>query len=328
MTDRPKAGEFELIRRHFRPLATTPGALGLSDDAALLVPSEGKDLVLTADALIGGVHFLDDDPADLVARKLLRVNLSDLAAMGAAPLGYLLTTAWPAALGEEWIRAFAAGLAADQKTFDVALLGGDTVSTTGPIALSLTAIGQVPTGAALGRDGARPGDRLFLTGALGDGALGLLAARGDLAGPATDDLAYLERRYRLPEPRTAVGPRLVGVASAAIDVSDGLVADAGHLAEASAVAIAIERELLPLSPAAARLVEAAPKHWPTILGGGDDYELLFTASSEAREQIEAIARESGVSIAEIGVVDEGDRVGVLDEDGKALELPSGGWRHF
>jgi thiamine-monophosphate kinase len=328
MTDRPKPGEFELIRRHFGPLATTPGALGLSDDAALLATSEGTDLVLTADALIGGVHFLEDDPADLVARKLLRVNLSDLAAMGAVPLGYLLTTAWPAAVEEDWIAAFAAGLAADQKTFDVALLGGDTVSTTGPIALSLTAIGQVPAGAALRRDGARPGDRLFLTGSLGDGALGLLAARGELAGSDADDLAYLERRYRLPEPRTAVGPRLIGVASAAIDVSDGLIADAGHLVETSAVAIEIERAALPLSPAAARVVEAAPKHWPRILGGGDDYELLFSASPKAREQVEAIARESGVSITEIGVVDTGDRVDVLDADGKALELPSGGWQHF
>ena len=328
MADRPKPGEFEVICRHFAPLATTPGALGLRDDAAILRPPEGHDLVLTADALVAAVHFLEDDPADLVARKLLRVNLSDLAAMGAVPLGYLLTTAWPTSLGEAWIAAFATGLFRDQAEFSIALLGGDTVSTSGPTTLSLTAIGSVPAGSAVRRDGAGIGDGIFLTGSLGDGALGLLAARGELPATPPEDLDYLLQRYRLPEPRSTVGPALRGIASAMIDVSDGLVADAGHLAEASGVAVVIERSALALSPAAARIVATTPGHWPTILTGGDDYELLFTAVPEVLPRIEAVARESGVPITRVGRVGDGEGVSVLDEAGRPLALPAAGWRHF
>jgi thiamine-monophosphate kinase len=328
MTDRPKPGEFELIRRHFAPLATTPGAFRLSDDAAVLPVPQGQDLVFTADALVAGVHFLDTDPPDLVARKLVRVNLSDLAAMGATALGYLLTAAWPPSADEDWIAGFASGLAVDQKQFDIALFGGDTVSTSGPIALSLTAIGAVGEGTALRRSGARVGDRLFLTGSLGDGALGLLAVRGELSGADADDLTYLQGRYRLPEPRISVGPRLVGLASAAIDVSDGLVADAGHLAETSGVAVQVEQSALPLSPAAARRVHATPEHWSLVLGGGDDYELLFAAPASARGQIAEIAVETGVPITEIGAITEGEGVSVLAENGCPVALPEAGWRHF
>ena len=182
MAGRPKPGEFELIARHFAPLAAGHDlAFDLTDDAALLRPDPDRDIVLTADAVVAGVHFLPDDAPDLIAAKLLRVNLSDLAAMGARPRGYLLTAAWPDDTDEDWIAGFARGLAADQVEFDVVMLGGDTVATSGPLTLSLTAVGDVARGQALRRNGASPGDAVFVSGSIGDGALGLRALRGEIA---------------------------------------------------------------------------------------------------------------------------------------------------
>src|SRR5690242_19837048 len=224
--------EFDLIARHFRPLAG-PGALDLRDDAALLTPPPGHDLVLTADAMVGGVHFLPDDPPDLIGRKLLRVNLSDLAAKGATPLGYLMTVSAPKGTPDAWFAGFAAGLAADQATFGVSLLGGDTTSTPGPLSLSLTMIGHVAHGAAVHRFGAQGGDEVWVTGTIGDGALGLAVALGRL----TDASGYLLGRYRLPQPR--IGLAIAGIASAGMDVSDGLVQDLGHICRASGLAAAI-----------------------------------------------------------------------------------------
>ncbi len=238
----PLPGEFRLIARHFRPLAGA-GALDLTDDAALLAPPPGRELVVAADAMVAGVHFLPDDPADLVARKLLRVNLSDLAAMGAAPLAYLLTLSAPRATPDAWFAAFAAGLAADQEEFGLRLLGGDTTSTPGPVSLSLTIIGHVAPGRAVRRAGAQAGDGLFVTGTIGDGALGLRAIRGELADPE----GFLASRYRLPRPR--IGFPLAS-AHAAMDVSDGLVQDVGHLCRLAGIGAVIEASRIPLSPAA------------------------------------------------------------------------------
>src|SRR5271154_1802974 len=215
-------GEFERIRRFFAPLAG-PGGLGLVDDAALLDCAPGKRLVVTADAIVAGVHFLPDDPPELVGRKLLRVNLSDLAAKGATPLGYLMTVSAPRDTPDAWYAGFAAGLKQDQEMFGVTLLGGDTTSTPGPISLSLTILGHVVPGQAVRRAGATPGDGIWVTGTIGDGALGLAVARGRLADPS----GHLLWRYRLPQPR--VGLAIAGVASAGMDVSDGLVQDLGHL---------------------------------------------------------------------------------------------------
>ena len=200
--------EFALIARHFRPLAGE-GALDLGDDAALLTPPAGQQLVLAADALVAGVHFLPDDPPGMIARKLLRVNLSDLAAMGAAPLGYLMTTAFTRGTADSWIADFVAGLAEDQQRFGISVLGGDTVATPGPACFSLTIIGVVPPGQALHRRGAKIGDEIWVSGSIGDGALGLRVLQGKLAADAEGHLA---RRYRLPEPRLALGQALRGVA--------------------------------------------------------------------------------------------------------------------
>jgi len=328
MAGRPKPGEFEIVRRYLAPLATSPGALGLTDDAALLTPPPRRELVLTVDAMVAGVHFLDDDPPDLVARKLMRVNLSDLAAMGAEPLGYLLTTAWPGDLGEDWIAGFAAGLAADQAIYSCSLLGGDTVSTPGPISLTLTAVGHVAIGGAVRRSGARIGDAVYVTGSIGDGALGLLALKGELSGLTPAERDWFAGRYRLPEPRTAVGPALVGLAHAMLDVSDGLVADAGHLSECADLAFELQEALVPLSPAAARALELQPELWPRVLGGGDDYELLFTVAPADDARVAAVAAATGVRITAIGRVVAGTGVRVLDTSGGEVRLPTTGWRHF
>ena len=310
-----KLGEFERIARFFAPLAH-PAAAGLRDDAAFLDVPAGRRLVLTADAIVEGVHYLPDDPPELVARKLLRVNLSDLAAKGAEPLGYLLTTALPARCDETWLEAFARGLGEDPRAFGVALLGGDSTSTPGPASLSLTALGTVAPGRELRRSGARPGDAVWVSGTLGDAALGLKAIRGELAGLGPAEREFLAGRYRLPQPRTALGPRLVGLATAAIDISDGLVADLGHICATSGVAAVVEAERLPLSPAARAAGAAA---LPLALGGGDDYELLVTAPG---------ALDPALGLTRIGRIEAGAGIRVLDAAGGEIDVPTAGWRHF
>jgi len=319
--------EVALIARHFRPLAG-PGALGLTDDAALLDPPPGRTLVLAADAMVAGVHFLPDDPPETIGRKLLRVNLSDLAAMGAAPLGYLMTTAFPPGTSESWLAGFVAGLAADQAAFGLAVLGGDTVSTPGPMALSLTILGHVAPGRALRRAGARAGDEVWVSGSIGDGALGLRVLQGRLEADAA---GHLVERYRLPRPRLALGAALAGLARAALDVSDGLVQDLGHLCRAGAPPCGAEIAAadLPLSDAARAALAAEPGLLPLLLSGGDDYELLFAVPPEAAGAVRAAAAAAGVPVARIGRFLPGPpEVRVLGADGRPLALPQAGWSHF
>ncbi|MCP5433475.1 MAG: thiamine-phosphate kinase [Alphaproteobacteria bacterium] len=318
--------EFALIARYFAPLAA-PEGLALTDDAATIPLVPGKDLVVTADAIVEGVHFLPDDPPDLVARKLLRVNLSDLAAKGARPAHYVLTVAFPKGTGEEAIAAFARGLGEDQARFGVKLLGGDTVATPGPATFSLTAFGWAD-GAMLRRGGARPGDLLFVSGTIGDAGLGLRALTGAAPGlsPALADFAAA--RYRLPEPRVSLGPALAGLASAALDVSDGLVADAGHMADVSGVNIRIEADRVPLSAAVREALGLGLMTWADILSAGDDYEILFAAPAGRRAEIAARAAGAGVAVSEIGRVAHGAGVAALDGAGMAMTLPEGGYRHF
>jgi thiamine-monophosphate kinase len=311
--------EFARIARHFRPLAGD-GALALTDDAAVFTPPPGRELVVAADAMVAGVHFLPDDPPDLVARKLLRTNLSDLAAMGAEPLGYLMTVSVPRTTPDSWFASFAAGLAEDQREFGIFLLGGDTTSTSGPASLSLTILGSVAPGTALRRSGARAGDGLWVSGTIGDGALGLLAATGRIEDPD----GHLLGRYRLPRPRLALGLRLHGIAHAAMDVSDGLVQDLGHLCRESGVAAELHASSVPLSPAArsAAMLEAC-------LTGGDDYELLLAVPPDRAAALAEAARAAGVPVTRIGVFREGPPlVTVRAADGAILPLAKGGWSHF
>lgn len=316
-------GEFDFIERLLRPLAEGfPGALGLRDDAALIdVPSD-RQLVVAKDALVAGIHFLPDDPAELVARKLLRVNLSDLAAMGAEPLAYLTVIARPADLPDAWLEDFVRGLARDQEAFGLHLVGGDTVSTTGPIVLSLTILGLVPRGEALRRDGARPGELVCVSGTLGDAAMGLRILRG-LAAP--DELALpLIERYRTPQPRLALGRALRGLASAAIDVSDGLIADLGHVLRASGVGARIEAAVVPLSPAA----RALPGARLGALSGGDDYELLFTIPPDREPLLETLSVRLNLPLTVIGRTRAEPGLEVVDERGAPVLLERPGWRHF
>lgn len=318
-----RLGEFELIDRLIKPLARGyPGALDLTDDAALVRLPEGCELVVAADAMVAGVHFLPDDPPGLIAGKLLRVNLSDLAAMGADGLGYLVTFARPAALDDAWLAAFWQGLAEDQARFAVHLLGGDTVSTAGPLSLSLTILGTVPVGAALRRSGARPGDAIWVSGTLGEAALGLRILRG-LAVTEEQALPLVDR-YRTPRPRLTLGRALRGIAHAAIDVSDGLLADLGHILETSGVGARLEAERLPISAVA----RSVPDALTAALSGGDDYELLFTAPAEAAAQIAALATAE-VPVTRVGMITAEPGLVVLDRDGRPISTSArAGWQHF
>lgn len=323
----PKLGEFERIARFFAPLAA-PEGLGLVDDVALIEGPPGEQYVLKTDAIVEGVHFLPDDPADQVAQKLLRVNLSDLAAKGAVPLGYLLTTSLPPERDETWLEAFARGLARDQREFGIGLLGGDSVATVGPITLSVAAIGRVRRGQAVLRRGAAPGHAVFVSGSLGDAALGLKAIQGELSGLSTEARAYLADRYRLPRPRLALGQRLVGIAQSMMDISDGLVADLGHICEVSEVGAVVHAANVPLSPPARAAITADPKLIAAALTAGDDYELLFTAPPEVEERVAALGKELGVPVSRIGRIEAGTGVRVLDAQGAAIPLAGAGYRHF
>lgn len=320
-------GEFERIRRFFAPLAG-PGGLGLVDDAALVDCRAGSRLVVTADAIVCGVHYLPDDPPEMVARKLLRVNLSDLAAMGARPLHYLLTTALPGELGQDWVARFAEGLGEDQRRFGIDLLGGDSVSTHGPAVLSLTAIGEVAAGTEIRRSGAKPGDLIWVSGAIGDALMGLRILRGGYPELAPEHRDYLIGRFRIPEPRIELGPGLSGIAHAMIDVSDGLLADLGHICEASKLAATVELELLPYSAAAASVVEHDPSIRYRLASGGDDYELLFAASPDASGSIAALSSDVDVPITMIGRIKPGTGVRLVDREGRVIPVDQTGYRHF
>jgi thiamine-monophosphate kinase len=316
-------GEFEFIARRLRPLATAPGALDLSDDAALLDPAPGHQLVLTKDAMVAGVHFLGDDPPAQIAQKLLRVNLSDLAAMGAAPLGYLVALARSKETTDDWLADFCAGLAADNAAFEIALLGGDTVSTPGPLTLSLTAIGEVPKGEALLRRGAGAGEDSRVARTHGDGAHGLAVLQGVLEA-AEAASTFLIERYRLPRPRLALGQALRGLASAAKDISDGMIADQGHILDTTGVGAELHADALLLSPAARDL----PGARDAALAGGDDYELLFTAPPKRRADIEALSRQLDLPLTCVGEMQAEAGLHVLDETGRELPVPKAGWQHF
>jgi thiamine-monophosphate kinase len=309
--------EFAIIATHFAPLAGD-AALNLSDDAAIFTPPANRELVISADAIVETVHFLPTDPPDLVARKLLRVNLSDLAAMGATPLSYLLTLSVPRDTPQSWFAAFAAGLAADQAEFNIHLIGGDTTSTPGPISLTATILGHVAPGTALRRSGAVAGDGLWVTGTIGDAALGLLALRGEIA----DETGHLAGRYHVPRPR--LGLALHGIAHAGMDISDGLLQDTAHLARAQNLAAEIEAERVPLSVAA-----RGADRLQTCLTGGDDYELLVAVPPQQESALKHECERCGIPITRIGRFLPGPlEIRVLDGQGRPYPFAARGWSHF
>lgn len=325
------SGEDSLIARYFKPFATDPGAFGLNDDAAIL-KALGGDIVVTTDALVEGVHFLPDDPADTIAQKALRVNLSDLAAKGADPAGFVLALALRK-VDETWLAAFARGLGADATSFKCPLLGGDTVSTPGPLTISITAFGRVPSGKMVHRSGAKPGDQVLVTGTIGDAALGLdILKRGKVATALAGDTAsrdLLVGRYRVPQPRNALAPVIRAHAHAAMDVSDGLAGDLAKLCAASGVSAVIDLKSIPLSPAASKALAAGAAGIAEIISGGDDYEVLCAVPPDAYEPFIRTAQAAGVAVSPIGTIIAGESAPKwLDAEGKEVALTRTSYSHF
>jgi thiamine-monophosphate kinase len=324
--------EFDLIARILAPLATHPGAFGLTDDAAAIAAPPGA-LVLTADAIVAGVHFLPGDPPDSIGHKALAVNLSDLAAKGATPFGYLLTLSLPAGTDRAWLESFAQGLGALQRDAGMTLLGGDTTSTPGPLSVAITALGLAPAEGMVRRSGGAPGDLLYVTGTIGDGALGLGVARDPQQAArwsVNDDGArQVIERYRRPTPRLGAVETLRRHAAAAIDVSDGLVGDLDKLCAASGVGAAVEAASAPLSAPAIRACQAQPGLLGQLLTGGDDYEILAAVHPDHAQAFEAGLAAAAIPCAMIGrLLPPGDGVTIIGPDGAPMRFASRAFEHF
>lgn len=323
--DPAQRGEFDLIARLLAPLTGGDDrALGLLDDAAVIPQRSGIDTVISTDTLVAGVHFLMIEPADVIARRLLRVNLSDIAAMGAEPFAYFLNLSLPADIGDDWLETFVAGLQTDQQAFGLNLLGGDTTRTPGPLTLSVTIFGEAPAGHVVRRSTARSGDLVFVSGTIGDAGLGLPRLRD---GAGTGD--PLVKRYQLPDPRVSLGMSLRDIASAMADVSDGLLADLGHICAASAVGATIELAAVPVSDAARSAIGDDENNNLGLLTSGDDYELVFTVPPERSDAARKAADAAGTSIRAIGRLEGGDGgVTVRSVDGRNITPEKTGYRHF
>jgi thiamine-monophosphate kinase len=330
-TRKSQSGEERLIEL-FRPMAKNAGAFALLDDAAVITPPPGSDVVLKTDAIVGGVHFFDDDPADAVAKKALRVNLSDLAAKGAEPLGFLLTLVLPATTDEKWVAGFARGLEEDAEKYRCPLFGGDTDRTPGPITISIAAFGHVPQGKMVRRAGAKAGDLIVVTGTIGDAALGLMLRRDPnhaaFARLDTAASSHLADRYLLPQPRNAIAAAIREHASASIDVSDGLAGDLTKLAAVSGVAARLDAKVVPLSDGARAALQAEPKLIEQILSGGDDYEIAATVPASRLGPLQAAASAAGIGLTTIGRIEQGEGIVITGLDGKPLTLSRGSYSHF
>jgi thiamine-monophosphate kinase len=320
--------EFGIIARYFAPLAKDAGAFALKDDAAVVSPRPGFDLVVTTDQIADGTDFLPGDPAQTVAQKALRVNLSDLAAKGAQPEYYLLNLALPRAVTEEWLAHFAAGLSDGQRQFGVSLLGGDISATEGPLSICVTAFGFVAQGRMVKRSGAQDGDAVYVTGTIGDSAGGLAILRHEPHELSQAQRDYLTSRYRQPEPPVVFGTRfLKDLAGAAIDVSDGLIADLGHIASASRVKIDLDAEAIPRSEALRALWGEGEGAILRAATAGDDYQIAFTARPAAHADILAAAAKAAIPVSRVGAVGAGEGL-VLRHEGRVLAVPKPGYRHF
>ena len=321
--------EFDLIKRYFT--RATPGAeLGVGDDAALLRVAPGMELAVSTDMLVSGTHFFADADPSLLGCKTLAVNLSDMAAMGAVPRWGLLSLSLPAA-NEAWLQKFSEGFFAMAQQHGVELIGGDT--TRGPLNLCVTIMGELPHGAALRRSGAQPGDEIWVSGTLGDAALALAHLQGRVQ-LAEADLAGCAARLHQPQPRVALGLALRGLANSAIDISDGLLADLGHILECSGRGAEIRLEALPVSPILRSLPPASAKKGGSglamhcALAGGDDYELCFTAPAKRRQEIERLSGELNLPLTRIGVIVSGSGCVVHAADGSVIETRESGYDHF
>jgi thiamine-monophosphate kinase len=322
------SAEDRLIARFFKPLASHPGALGLSDDAAFLTPPPGCDLVLKTDAIVGGVHFFSDDAAHTVASKALRVNLSDLAAKGARPLGFLLSLAIPKDVGEDWLAGFAEGLRGDAVLFGCPLFGGDTDRTPGPITVSIAMFGSVPEGTMVRRAGASPGDRVFVSGTIGDAALGVMVRGGKIEKLSEPHRKHLLSRYLLPQPRNALAEAVRTHATAAMDVSDGFAGDFTKLCRVSEVSADIEVSRIPVSDAAKTVIASDSGMLETAITGGDDYEIVCTVPAAKADSFRAAAKAAQVAVTEVGEIKAGKGARFIGADGRALNFKRMSFSHF
>ena len=326
-----RLGEFDLIGRYFAPLATAPGAFRLTDDGAVFDVPAGESGVVTTDAMVAGVHFFESDSPQNLGWKLLAVNLSDLAAMGAAPLGYTLDFGLPKSWSREstvaWLGKFVQGLMDCQGQFETSLLGGDTVSTPGPMVLAITAFGSVPKDQVLRRSGARVGDLVWVSGTIGDAALAVKVRQG-WTPPDGMALGNANMRLDRPDPRLALGKALRGIATAAADISDGLAADLGHICDASGVGAEIRFADVPLSAEMRFFLDADPGLMSTVLAGGDDYELLFTAPAAARAEVRAAAEAACTRVQSVGRIVPGGGVRIEGRNGDPITLERLGFAHF
>jgi thiamine-monophosphate kinase len=332
--------EFDIIARYYAPLSSkVSGALGLKDDAAFIPERSGHELVITKDAIAEDVHFVtrrnplsgEGATPRQIAKKLVRTNLSDLAAMGARPKYYLIASVLNNIVDEAWVRDFSAGLAEDQEEFDISLIGGDTVKHGGPLCFSLTMIGEVKKGRHLTRTGAKPGDMVYVSGTIGDGALGLGAFRGEVKGISREAREYLIDRYHIPRPRVKLGMGLAesGLVSAAMDISDGLLGDLEHICACSKVDAVVHQSRIPLSDGGREALRFNPEYWRQVFTGGDDYELLFTVPKNHREELEALAKNLSLPVTPIGEIKKGEgKVSAVDAAGKPLAFPQKGYTHF
>jgi len=320
--------EFGVISRYFRPLTGgKPAALDLGDDGAVIQSTSGAEIVITCDALIAGVHFLEDSQPQAVAARALRVNLSDLAAMGAAPVAYTLALMVPVGTPEKWFEEFSLQLLEDQKRYGIWLIGGDTVATPGPLSVSITAFGEVPCNSALTRSTAGVGDRIYVTGTIGDAALGLSVLKGDLKQCDKATIEYFVKRFLWPEPRLSVGRGMRGIASAAVDISDGLLADIGHICVASDVGAKVWESSIPFSSRAGSLISTGAVLRSQLMGGGDDYELVLVVPEKNNQVFWQTTVEHAVAVTEIGVITGGNEVCLVDEQGNSIGTGRLGYRH-
>jgi thiamine-monophosphate kinase len=328
-----RLGEFDIIARYFAPLATDPAALALHDDVAVLPVREGQELVITCDTIIEGVHFFSSDPPGSIGHKALAVNLSDLAAKGARPCAYLLSLALPQPPSAAWLEGFASALHELQEQAGIVLVGGDTSATPGPLTITITALGHVPQGQAVLRSGAEPGDRLYVSGTIGDAYLGLRLLEDPALvrswGLTEDERAFVIERYRRPRPRSALALAVRNFAQAGIDISDGLVGDIEKLCSVSHVGAQIKVNLVPLSSAAATAVAREQELLKKLITAGDDYEIVAALPKAKGEIFEAEAREVGESVTAIGEIVPGKgQVTVLDAEGREVKLDHKGFAHF
>lgn len=328
MSSDPTSGEDKLIARYFGPLATDPGALGLSDDAAFIKPPPGTEMVLKTDAIVGGIHFFPEDPAAAVAQKALRVNLSDLAAKGARPLGFLVTLALPKEIGEDWLSSFASGLREDIATYKCPLFGGDTVRSPGPIMVSVATFGAVPEGRMVKRSGAKAGDHVFVTGTIGDAALGLRLRQGASWPLDETQREHLKSRYLLPRPRNALAQAVLDNASGSMDVSDGLAGDLAKLCRVSKVAAEIDVSKVPLSDAAKAAIAHDASLIEPALSGGDDYEILCTVPPANIDRFRVAAMIAKTAITDIGTIGAGEGAVFRAASGETMAFARASFSHF